>query len=76
MAKIRLPVPSLWFDVLQKIKGLGFNAVSIYMHWGLVEHTNGTVRFNGIFSFDAFFTAAKDVGLWVIARPGPCVSHL
>ena len=23
----RLPVPSLWLDVLQKIKALGFNAV-------------------------------------------------
>lgn len=52
---------------------MGFNTVSVYMHWGLVEHTNGTVRFDGIFSFDEFFTAAKDVGLWVIARPGPYI---
>ena len=29
----RLPVPSLWLDVLQKIKALGFSAVSFYTDW-------------------------------------------
>ena len=29
----RLPVPSLWLDILQKIKALGFNAVSFYTDW-------------------------------------------
>ena len=29
----RLPVPGLWLDVLQKIKALGFNAVSFYTNW-------------------------------------------
>lgn len=29
----RLPVPELWLDVLQKIKALGMNAISIYVHW-------------------------------------------
>jgi hypothetical protein len=29
----RLPVPSLWVDVLQKIKALGLNTVSVYMNW-------------------------------------------
>ena len=29
----RLPVPSLWLDVFQKLKAAGFNAVSFYVHW-------------------------------------------
>jgi hypothetical protein len=28
----RLPVPSLWIDVFEKIKALGFNAVSFYVY--------------------------------------------
>src|SRR5262245_15639655 len=30
----RLPSPSLWRDVLQKLKANGYNAVSIYFDWG------------------------------------------
>ena len=29
----RLPVPSLWLDVFQKIKVAGFSGVSFYTHW-------------------------------------------
>lgn len=29
----RLPVPSLWLDIFQKLKAAGFNAVSFYVHW-------------------------------------------
>lgn len=29
----RLPVPGLWLDILQKIKALGFSAVSFYTNW-------------------------------------------
>ena len=29
----RLPVPALWPDVLTKIKAMGMNAVSVYIHW-------------------------------------------
>ncbi|KAJ1029228.1 hypothetical protein NDA18_002575 [Ustilago nuda] len=35
----RLPVPSLWRDVIQKIKAAGFNTASIYTHWGLIQPT-------------------------------------
>ena len=30
----RLPSPSLWRDVLQKMKAVGFNAVAFYFDWG------------------------------------------
>lgn len=29
----RLPVPSLWLDILQKLKAAGFSAVSFYTDW-------------------------------------------
>jgi hypothetical protein len=37
----RLPVPDLWLDIFQKIKSLGFNGVSFYVDWGLVEGPPG-----------------------------------
>lgn len=29
----RLPSSGLWIDVFQKVKALGYNAVSYYVHW-------------------------------------------
>lgn len=31
----RLPVPSLWLDILQKIKAAGLNGISVYTHCAL-----------------------------------------
>lgn len=33
MHPFRLPSPSLWRDVLQKMRAHGFNAVSVYVAW-------------------------------------------
>ncbi|KAI1091381.1 glycoside hydrolase family 35 protein [Rostrohypoxylon terebratum] len=70
----RLPSPGLWIDIFQKIKALGFNAVTFYTYWGLVEGTQGQVRFDGIFALDEFFKAAAKAGLYLIARPGPYIN--
>lgn len=72
----RLPVPSLWLDVLQKIKAAGYNCVSIYIDWQLLEGERGTFRADedGIFSQQGFFKAARQAGLYVIARPGPYIN--
>jgi beta-galactosidase GanA len=70
----RLPVPSLWTDVLEKIKALGLNTVSIYIDWAHLEGKPGEFRAEGVFDYDAFFNAAKQVGLYVIARPGPYIN--
>jgi beta-galactosidase GanA len=67
----RLPVPGLWLDVFQKIKALGFNAVSFYVHWALLEGEPGVFRADGVFAFEPFFDAAKEAGIYLIARPGP-----
>lgn len=70
----RLPSPGLWLDVFQKIKAMGFNAVSFYTYWGLVEGTPGQVRFDGVFALEEFFNAAAEAGIYLIARPGPYIN--
>lgn len=74
LALDRLPVTSLWLDVFEKIKALGFNAVSFYVHWGLVEYKKGDFNFDGIRSYTPFFEAARKAGIYLIARPGPYIN--
>ncbi|KAJ5091420.1 hypothetical protein NUU61_006290 [Penicillium alfredii] len=70
----RLPVLSLWIDVFQKIKALGFNCVSFYTDWALLEGKPGHYSAEGIFALEPFFDAAKDAGIYLLARPGPYVN--
>ena len=70
----RLPVPDLWLDVFQKVKALGFNAVSFYVHWALLEGQPGHYLAEGIFAFEPFFEAAQQAGIYLIARPGPYIN--
>jgi len=66
----RLPVPSLWLDVLEKMAAAGLNTVSFQVPWCLYEGQPGVFRADGVFDLSDFFKAAKELGLWVIARPG------
>ncbi|KAI2637638.1 glycoside hydrolase family 35 protein [Hypomontagnella submonticulosa] len=70
----RLPVPSLWFDVFQKIKAMGFNCVSFYTNWALLEGKPGNFSADGVFAYDQFFEAATKAGVHLIARPGPYIN--
>jgi beta-galactosidase GanA len=70
----RLPVPGLWLDVFQKIKAMGFNGVSFYTYWGLMEGNPGHVITSGIFGLDKFFKAATEAGIYLLARPGPYIN--
>ncbi|KAF7585722.1 hypothetical protein BBP40_010239 [Aspergillus hancockii] len=70
----RLPVPSLWLDLFQKIKALGFNCVSFYIDWALLEGKPGDYRAEGIFALEPFFDAAQEAGIYLIARPGPYIN--
>ncbi len=72
----RLPVPSLWRDVLQKIRAAGFNTVSIYTHWGLIQPSPDaeTIDLTGVNDLDFFLALAKEVGMFVIVRPGPYIN--
>ena len=70
----RLPSPDLWTDVLQKMKAAGFNAVEIYFDWGYHSPRRGVYDFSGIRDVDRLLDIARDVGIYVIARPGPYIN--
>lgn len=70
----RLPVPGLWRDILQKIKALGFTGVSFYVDWRLLESNPGEFSADGVFAWEPLFEAASEVGLYLLARPGPYIN--
>lgn len=70
----RLPSPSLWRDVLQKMKASGLNAVSLYFSWGYHSAKPGHYDFSGVRNIERALQMAKEEGLYVIARMGPYVN--
>lgn len=70
----RLPVPGLWLNIFQKIKSIGFNGVSFYVDWSLIEGNPGQLVTDGIWSLERFFYAATESGIYSIARPGPYIN--
>ncbi|KAJ8691682.1 hypothetical protein PTI98_011229 [Pleurotus ostreatus] len=70
----RLPVPSLWPDILQKAKAAGLNAISVYTHMGLINPSRGVVDFDGFRALQPLFDAAKDAGIFIVLRPGPYIN--
>ena len=71
----RLPGnPNLWTDIFQKVKANGFNTVSFYVNWATHFPTPTTNGSQGDFQpgtyrdIQGFIDAAKDAGLWMIAR--------
>ena len=70
----RLPNPSLWRDVIQKMKALGFNGVSFYFDWAYHSPKPGVYDFTGIRDMDRLLRIAEEEGMYVIARPGPYVN--
>ncbi|HKT05416.1 MAG TPA: beta-galactosidase [Rugosimonospora sp.] len=70
----RLPSPDLWRDVLQKLKAGGFNAVSIYFDWAYHSPAPGVYDFTGVRDVDRLLDIAAQVGIYVVARPGPYIN--
>lgn len=66
----RLPVPSLWPDILEKVKAAGLNAISVYTHMGLINPAPGVVDFGGFRALQPLYDAAKKAGIWIVLRPG------
>ncbi|KAI5294881.1 hypothetical protein KEM52_002957 [Ascosphaera acerosa] len=69
-----LPVPSLYIDLFEKVKALGFSCVSFYVDWALLEGAPGHYYDKGIFDLQPFFDAAKEAGIYLLARPGPYIN--
>ncbi|MFF7351307.1 beta-galactosidase [Streptomyces filipinensis] len=74
MHPFRLPSPSLWRDVLQKMRAHGYNAVSIYVAWNYHSPAPGRYDFTGVRDLDLFLRTAAETGLYVILRPGPYIN--
>ena len=70
----RLPSPGLWRDVLQKIKSANFNAISIYTFWGAISPRKGVAHIDSFNDLEQFLQVAKDVGIFIILRPGPYIN--
>lgn len=70
----RLPEPELWRDLLEKLKASGFNAVSLYFSWAYHSPAPGVYDFSGVRDIDRLLDIAHEVGLYVLARPGPYIN--
>ncbi|MYM36317.1 cellulase family glycosylhydrolase [Duganella sp. FT94W] len=70
----RLPSPSLWRDVIQKMKAVGFNGIAFYFDWGYHSPAPGVYDFNGVRNVERAIEIAEEEGMYIIARTGPYVN--
>ncbi len=66
----RIP-PEYWRDRLMKARSMGLNTVATYVFWNIHEPRPGRFVFDGAADVAKFVRIAKEVGLYVILRPGP-----
>lgn len=70
----RTPGEEMARDRFLKMKAGGYNTVDIYFNWNYHSQRQGEYDFTGIKDVRKVLKAAKDVGLFVIARPGPFIN--
>ncbi|KAH6908431.1 glycoside hydrolase family 35 protein [Coprinopsis sp. MPI-PUGE-AT-0042] len=70
----RLPVPSLWPDIMQKTKAAGLNSLSVYIHMGLSNPAPGVVDWDSYRALKPLYEAAQESGIWIVLRPGPYIN--
>ncbi|MGC9497153.1 beta-galactosidase [Streptomyces sp. WG7] len=73
MHPFRLPSPSLWRDVLQKMRAYGYNAVSVRLAWNQHSPAPGAYDFTGVRDLDLFLRTAAETRMYVVLRPGPYI---
>ena len=61
---------ALWRDRLVKLKRAGFNTIETYVFWNYHEPQEGKANLS---EFEEFVKLVHEMGLWLIARPGPYV---
>lgn len=69
----RLPDRALWRDALLRIRAAGYNTVDVYYHWGFHSPQPNVYRFDGLRDVDYLHRLIEDIGLLLIARPGPYI---
>lgn len=70
----RTPGVELARDRFLKMKAAGYNTVDIYFNWNFHSKSNGQYDFSGIKDVKKVLETAREVGLYVIARPGPFIN--
>ncbi|WP_194927425.1 glycoside hydrolase family 35 protein [Catenulispora pinisilvae] len=65
--------PQLWRDRLERLRAMGCNTIEVYIAWNFHQSEPGPVRFDGWRDVAAFVRLADELGLDVIARPGPYI---
>ena len=60
-----------WRHRLQMARGMGLNAVCVYLFWNVHEWEEGKFDWSGMADAAAFCKMAQEEGLWVLLRPGP-----
>ena len=70
----RTPGYDLAKDRFMKMKAGGYNAVDIYFYWKYHSEKQGEYDFEDIKDVRKVLEAAKEAGLYVIARPGPFIN--
>jgi len=70
----RVPGAELAKDRFLKLKAAGYNAVDLYFHWQYHSEEKGKYDFAGLKDVRKVLQMARDVGLFVIARPGPFIN--
>lgn|GEM_PF-747002 len=74
MHYFRLPGASLWRDRLIKLKSAGYNTVDLYFNWGFHSSDPGLYDFTGPRDISQLLSITRELGLFVIARPGPYIN--
>jgi hypothetical protein len=74
MHYFRLPGRDLWHDRLYKLKAAGYNTVDLYFNWGFHSPEPGIYDFSGVRDLVELLAITRELGLYVIARPGPYIN--
>ncbi|KAI8330732.1 glycoside hydrolase superfamily [Chlamydoabsidia padenii] len=69
----RVPDRERWPRILQQYRSAGFNTIRIYFHWGYHSPDEGIYLFDGNRDVDYLLTLCEELGLFVLAAPGPYI---
>ncbi len=69
--------PEAWSGILDKVKDMGFNAITTYIPWEIHELQRGVFDFCEVEpsrDIDKFLTLCEEKGLYFAVRPGPQIN--
>ncbi|KAG0747838.1 hypothetical protein G6F57_008660 [Rhizopus arrhizus] len=69
----RVPDRDRWPTILKQYRTAGFNTIRIYFHWGYHSPDEGVYLFDGNRDMDYLLSLCEDLGLFVLAAPGPYI---